>query len=62
MSNQQDAVLTPAENVRDAWRRLTLEPLRGANDPRYVDCSAARGANVAGKLQSSLELHSMDNH
>lgn len=46
MSNNNDSihngVRAPAENVRDAWRQLTLRPLN-ANDRPYVDCSHARG-------------------
>ena len=62
MVDRQNTVLTPADNVRDAWRLLTLEPLReAANDSRYVDCSEARGTNVVGKLSDFLSLHSMDN-
>jgi hypothetical protein len=57
--NTCNDVRHPAENVRDAWRQLTLRPLN-ANDPRYVDCSHARGTNVANKLCDSLDLHSMD--
>ena len=59
MNDGQNDVSVPANNARDAWRRLTLEPLR-AVDPRYVDCSAARGTNVIDTLYTSLDLHSMD--
>jgi hypothetical protein len=52
--------LSPAENAWDAWERLTLEPLH-ANDPRYLDCSAARGIDVVQKLQIELRLHSRAN-
>jgi hypothetical protein len=45
-------------NVEDAWAQLTLEPLQESNDPRFVDCSVARGIDVAGMLHTSLILHS----
>jgi len=60
MNNVQNEVLTPANNTRDAWRRLTIEPLRNTDDPRYFDCSDARGTNVAGTLQDILDLYSRD--
>jgi len=54
VSNQQ---LKPAQNVADAWNMLALTPLP-VNDPRYFDCSEARGVNVAQKLFAELKLHS----
>jgi ABC-type lipopolysaccharide export system ATPase subunit len=60
VNNLQNNVLSPAENAWDAWEMLTLEPLH-ANDPRYLDCSAARGIDVVQKLQIELRLHSRAN-
>jgi hypothetical protein len=36
---------------------LTLEPLKGTLDRRYVDCSEARSLNVSKKLYNTLSLH-----
>lgn len=60
MNNLQNKVSSPAKNAWDAWEMLTLEPLH-ANDPRYLDCSAARGIDVVQKLHTAIRLHSRAN-
>jgi hypothetical protein len=48
------------ENVKDAWKLLTLQPLKGSLDSRYVDCTESRGTNISRKLYGSLQLHSSE--
>lgn len=57
MCNPKKGVSVPATNVWDAWKMLTVEPLL-ADDPRYVDCSTARGTNVVERLDATLRVHS----
>ena len=57
MGTPQIISATPAVDVRNAWQRLALEPLRDPDDPRYVDVADARAANVAGRISNTLGLY-----
>lgn len=46
----------PADNIVDAWGKLTIDPL-APGDPRYVDCSVVRGINVVNLLGHQLDLY-----
>ena len=41
----------PATDIKDAYNAVTLDPLQ-SGDPRYVDCSSARGYD--GDIVSTL--------